>query len=165
MAKVGAPYLPIRPARYKPAPVPYFQELMKAQNMLPLGITALAAGAGEEEENTGIEVAEDGRPRSVNVDDWLKAQGRDPDDYSEEEKGEMGDDLWDLVEDRARRKIEYDVAKEAGETSALEDELESRVRQKEKEGVYADMDDIIRWQETKKARGGLVGINELTRGL
>jgi hypothetical protein len=77
----------------------------------------------------------------------------------------MGDDLWDLVEDRARRKIEYDVAKEAGETSALEDELESRVRQKEKEGVYADMDDIIRWQETKKARGGLVGINELTRGL
>ena len=31
MSKVGAPYLPIRPAGYKPAPVPYFNELMKAQ--------------------------------------------------------------------------------------------------------------------------------------
>ena len=51
MARVGAPYLPIRPAGHKPAPVPYFHELMKAQNMLPLGITALAASTGGEDES------------------------------------------------------------------------------------------------------------------
>ena len=143
------------------SPAPFFQSMMAP------GIMSLAAsmGEGEEEEDTGIRVTEDGRPRSVNVDDWLKAQGKDPDDYSEEEKGEMENDLWDLLEDRAQRKAEYDVAKEAGKTSALEDELESRVRQKEQEGTYVGMDDIVRWQETKKARGGLVGINELTRGL
>ena len=50
MARVGAPYLPIRPAGHKPAPVPYFHELMKAQNMLPVGITALAASAGDDDE-------------------------------------------------------------------------------------------------------------------
>ena len=49
MARVGAPYLPIRPAGHKPAPVPYFHELMKAQNMLPVGITALAASAGNDD--------------------------------------------------------------------------------------------------------------------
>ena len=49
MGRVGAPYLPIRPAGHKPAPVPYFHELMKAQNMLPVGITALAASAGDDD--------------------------------------------------------------------------------------------------------------------
>ena len=54
MARVGAPYLPIRPAGHKPAPVPYFHELMKAQNMLPIGIMALAASAGDDDEEKKI---------------------------------------------------------------------------------------------------------------
>jgi len=49
MARVGAPYLPIRPAGHKPAPVPYFKELMTAQNMLPVGILAAAASAGDDD--------------------------------------------------------------------------------------------------------------------
>ena len=54
MARVGAPYLPIRPAGHKPAPVPYFHELMKAQNMLPVGIPALAASAGDDDKKKKI---------------------------------------------------------------------------------------------------------------
>ena len=50
MATRAGTYLPIRPAGYKPAPVPYFKELMAAQNMLPVGILAAAASAGDDDE-------------------------------------------------------------------------------------------------------------------
>ena len=49
MATRAGTYLPIRPAGYKPAPVPYFKELMAAQNMLPVGILAAAASAGDDD--------------------------------------------------------------------------------------------------------------------
>ena len=49
MATRAGTYLPIRPAGYKPAPVPYFKELMTAQNMLPVGILAAAASAGDDD--------------------------------------------------------------------------------------------------------------------
>ena len=50
MATRAGTYLPIRPAGHKPAPVPYFKELMAAQNMLPVGILAAAASAGDDDE-------------------------------------------------------------------------------------------------------------------
>jgi hypothetical protein len=105
MSKVGAAYLPIRPAGYKPAPVPYFNELMKAQNMLPVGITALAASAGDEKENKDPDdIFEDDEKE---IDDFAQRKGKwkdrigefVPDDsitsQKRESKNESGDD--DLV--------------------------------------------------------------------
>ena len=54
MATQAGTYLPIRPAGYKPAPVPYFKELMAAQNMLPVGILAAAASAGDDDEEKKV---------------------------------------------------------------------------------------------------------------
>ena len=92
MARVGAPYLPIRPAGHKPAPVPYFHELMKAQNMLPVGITALAASAGdddkkqEDEENPSTSYP---RPSSAEKEP-------NPDDFeTDEEWGEAHRKWWE----------------------------------------------------------------------
>ena len=95
MARVGAPYLPIRPAGHKPAPVPYFHELMKAQNMLPVGITAMAASAGDdeksEEEEVEWEVWVDADKRKKfktkeEAEEYIKDLSDEKDEYGHSEK-------------------------------------------------------------------------------
>jgi len=109
----------------------------------------------------------------------LESEGKNPDDYTEEELDEIANDLWDLQEDSSTREREYLDRKVKGETSSLEDKLYEIRKRKEETGRMIETDDLIRWQEIKdiqdrsynkimfpeKARGGLIGINELTRGL
>tara|TARA_R110001583_G_C5588071_1_gene403511 strand:- start:58 stop:1275 length:1218 start_codon:yes stop_codon:yes gene_type:complete len=45
MSSRAGTYLPIRPSGYKPAPVPYFQELMNAQNLVGIGTAGLLSQA------------------------------------------------------------------------------------------------------------------------
>ena len=154
MAKVGAPYLPIRPAGHKPAPVPYFHELMKAQNMLPVGITALAASTGGEDE---ADIVEEGEvdPTDVkdvtqdeefeektgykNIEEWLVDKGKNPDDYDEVEKSQLKKDI--LAQLDSIKKIRERTVESQKIMQSYLDNLE------------------------EKHQGGLVGINKLTRGL
>ena len=152
MARGGAPYLPIRPAGHKPAPVPYFHELMKAQNMLPVGITALAASAGDDDKKT--ENGEEEKDEDWEVDL--------PDKYREQidkVRKDYGDKEADVLEKKIRKEL-----KNLGAWQKDKGFLE--------ESLFDQLDDIIldhvyeaHKKRTLHAQGGLVGINHLTRRL
>ena len=195
MSKVGAAYLPIRPAGYKPAPVPYFNELMKAQSMLPIGITALAASADKDDEKPieeepkqdDFETKEEwGKayrewwekekkqkwfPKQDPEGDWvvLDPEGREWSRWGTEEEAEADRQRWETDPE-----LGYSV-KNVKEKADYSFDLPERQQQiidelREKMGDQeADaLEEKIRLgikSETKHAQGGLVGINHLTRRL
>ena len=199
MARVGAPYLPIRPAGHKPAPVPYFHELMKAQNMLPVGITALAASTGGEDESEDEINLDD-----IELDDYEKGVVEETREKYGDEAARNTEKSFKLTKKMMQPQVEEQEKKleeslsEAKETvKKLIEEVKEDPRNKESfsEDMIDDAADAVvesalkkmeeglshkkamaeAWQEvyetltggglTRHARGGLVGINELTRGL
>ena len=193
MAKVGAPYLPIRPAGHKPAPVPYFHELMKAQNMLPIGITAVAASAGEgedeaeddieltdEEKNTIEETRKEHGDEAARI---IEKQLKQIKKFFQPNVDEQEKELKDAKE-RAKETVKElirnsSIPKELKEEELLDGAAQAIVdsaEQKVKDGASLKeatmeaarevMDTLIGTGSfTKHAQGGLVGINHLTRGL
>ncbi len=93
MATRAGTYLPIRPAGYKPAPVPYFKELMAAQNMLPVGILAAAASAGDDDEEKKVP--------STYVESTPAMPPEDPDE--DEKQLELFDNLQQIEEIRPEK--------------------------------------------------------------
>jgi len=193
MAKVGAPYLPIRPAGHKPAPVPYFHELMKAQNMLPIGITAVAASAGEgedeaeddieltdEEKNTIEETRkEHGDEAARIIEKQLKQIKKffQPNvDEQEKELKDAKERAKETVKELIRNSSVPEELKEEELLDASAQAIVDSAEQKVKDGASLKEATIEAAREvmntligtgsfTKHAQGGLVGINHLTRGL
>jgi len=187
MSKVGAPYLPIRPAGYKPAPVPYFNELMKAQNMLPLGITALAASAGDDKKSkdnkekksqTDIDRKETKKkkktlPKQDPKGDWvvLDPEGREDSRWRTEEEAETERQFWENDPDdllgysvkNVKEKADYSFDLPERQQQII-DEIRKQMGNQEADALEEKIRLGIR-SETKHAQGGLVGVNYLTRGL
>jgi len=169
MARVGAPYLPIRPAGHKPAPVPYFHELMKAQNMLPIGITALAASAGDDDKKKEDEE----KPKEDPEGDWvvLDPEGREWSRWGTEEEAEADRQRWETdPEDllgysvkNVKEKADYSFDLPERQQQII-DELREKMGDQEADALEEKIRLGIK-SETKHAQGGLVGINHLTRRL
>jgi len=192
MAKVGAPYLPIRPAGHKPAPVPYFHELMKAQNMLPIGITAVAAsaGEGEDEAEDDIELTDEEKntieeTRKKHGDEaarFIEKQLKQIKKFFQPKVDEQEQELKDEKE-RAKETVKElirnsPVPEELKEEELLDQAAQSIIdsaEQKIKDGAPIKeatleaskevLQTLILGSGSKHAQGGLVGINHLTRGL
>ena len=195
MSKVGAAYLPIRPAGYKPAPVPYFNELMKAQSMLPIGITALAASADKDDEKPieeepkqdDFETKEEwGKayrewwekkkktlPKQDPEGDWvvLSPHGEEWSRWGTEEEAEADRQFWEDDPDDLLGYSVKNVKEKADYSFDLPEhtqEILDELRQKYGDQEADALEEKIRLgirSETKHAQGGLVGINHLTRSL
>jgi len=186
MAKVGAPYLPIRSAGHKPAPVPYFHELMKAQNMLPIGITALAASAGDDEkseeeekksqEDIDREEWEEKKktiPKQDPEGDWvvLDPEGREWSRWGTEEEAEADRQRWEIDPEDLLGYSVKNVKEKADYSFDLperQQQIIDGIREQMGDRAANEIEEKIRLgikSETKHAQGGLVGINHLTRRL
>ena len=195
MARVGAPYLPIRPAGHKPAPVPYFHELMKAQNMLPVGITALAASAGDDDEKPiekepnpdDFETKEEwGKayrewwekkkktlPKQDPEGDWvvLDPEGREWSRWGTEEEAEADRQRWEIDPEDLLGYSVKNVKEKADYSFDLperQQQIIDGIREQMGDRAANEIEEKIRLgikSETKHAQGGLVGINHLTRRL
>ena len=184
--RVGAPYLPIRPAGHKPAPVPYFHELMKAQNMLPIGITALAASAGDDEkseeeekksqEDIDREEWEEKKktiPKQDPEGDWvvLDPEGREWSRWGTEEEAEADRQRWEIDPEDLLGYSVKNVKEKADYSFDLperQQQIIDELREKMGDKTANEIEEKIRLgikSETKHAQGGLVGINHLTRRL
>ena len=178
MARVGAPYLPIRPAGHNPAPVPYFHELMKAQNMLPIGITALAASTGGEDETEDEEdiFTEEEKELLDNlplgIREHMAGLLKEQKEKLAKTKGEAKD-IQDSLKGKLKEKgLEYGLSEEESESMA--ESAVNRYWEKLMEGrdpieamneSFEELQILHGHSGQEHARGGLVGINELTRGL
>ena len=195
MARVGAPYLPIRPAGHKPAPVPYFHELMKAQNMLPVGITALAASAGDDDEKPiekepnpdDFETKEEwGKayrewwekkkktlPKQDPEGDWvvLDPEGREWSRWGTEEEAEADRQRWEIDPEDLLGYSVKNVKEKADYSFDLperQQQIIDGIREQMGDRAANEIEEKIRLEiksKIKHAQGGLVGINHLTRRL
>ena len=186
--RVGAPYLPIRPAGHKPAPVPYFHELIKAQNMLPIGITALAASAGDDDKKKEDDEEKKSQadidreewekkkktlPKQDPEGDWvvLDPEGREDSRWRTEEEAEAEKQFWENDPDDLLGYSVKNVKEQADysfdlpeHTQEILDELRKKYGDEEADALEKKIRLGIK-SETKHAQGGLVGINHLTRRL
>jgi|TARA_R100001530_G_scaffold126535_1_gene95391 hypothetical protein len=195
MSKVGAAYLPIRPAGYKPAPVPYFNELMKAQSMLPIGITALAASADKDDEKPieeepkqdDFETKEEwGKayrewwekkkktlPKQDPEGDWvvLDPEGKEDSRWRTEEEAEAERQFWEDDPDDLQGYRVKNVKEKADYSFDLPkntQEILDELREQFGDEEANALEEKIRLgigSKTKHAQGGLVGIDHLTRSL
>ena len=183
MAARAGTYFPIRPADYKPAPVPYFDELMKAQNILPLGITALAASVDDEDEKEKkIDISDDDIFTQEEKDILNKLPPGLRESMGESLKGQKEKLTKTLQEEKeVRVKIKQKIKSDLTSMGLKEDLAESiadsateRAFEKMSEGISGpqamkealkELEQLSGAISTKHAQGGLIGINELTRGL